>query len=789
MHRWALVVGIDAYERAPLAGAVRDALRVREWLLGPGGVAEERLTCLLAPNQGEEPEEVAYARPTRDEFVRAIRGLLRSSGGKGERLYVFYAGHGLMTKVGNRDENVLLAADFGPTRLDRSIGLSTLWEFLETTQFADQFLFVDACRNVPWNGKPLPVGAWPLKRQRDPGLGPVQQFILYATSPGLTAQELDEIGNERGAFSEVLLGGLHGQGAAKAWAYDQDCYEIRWERLADYVKREMERRRLAVGYGRAGALLQIPQDAGARGVADRDRNPVVTSVAAKEVAKERLGIVLAPDDVAPLAQIHVLDGLGNEIADLPRWAASAADFELPPRTYAVRASAPEYDDARPIAPIELYAPWTEALVLRRARTSGPDGGKQPATLVLRSRDELAVLELTDETGKLVAVGHQDLTQDLPPGFYRVRLRTPEAVGGSVVVALAPGEREQVVLEPPPPGPGLLEVVKALGGKVATDGAIELEGLPGPMVSAQLSTLLAVAAGAALTRAVSPLPLDLGRAVGEGAEAALLVLLGVEHSDSQSAETQLGRTRIRVWPIGRSIPRRRLTLETIHAVPRLAWHGLTLAPGPHWVALETPVHEPLVFAVHVLPGRATTLVLQAEPGGLRSFAYLPSLAGGPSTTGEHVMAVEHVARLLLAGTLDPAEALVSRLADTAADDPLAACLAGYVHLRLGDHDRLDAVASTLIREYPELPDAHILLGEREAARGKHAAARTAYAAALAAGVPIFAEGLTRMLEGARAYHLRHRYLRLVRYIFTRHATGSMWSAHRPQQVRSGQLLVP
>jgi hypothetical protein len=197
----------------------------------------------------------------------------------------------------------------------------------------------------------------------------------------------------------------------------------------------------------------------------------------------------------------------------------------------------------------------------------------------------------------------------------------------------------------------------------------------------------------------------------------------------------------------------------------------------------------VFAVAVLHGRATTVVLQAEPAGMLSFEYLPSLAAGPSAAGKQLTTVEHVARLLLAGTLDPAESLVGRLAGTAADDPLAGCLAGYVYLRLGDRKRLGEVAAALTKEHPGLADSHILRGEHEAARGRHATAKQAYADALAAGVPIFAEGLTRVLEGARAYRLRHRHLGLVRHIFTRHASGQMWSVHRPQRVRGGQLLVP
>ena len=48
--------------------------------------------------------------------------------------------------------------------LAMSLALRSLWEFFDTTQFDDQFLFVDACRNVPpWGqGAEFELGRWTL---------------------------------------------------------------------------------------------------------------------------------------------------------------------------------------------------------------------------------------------------------------------------------------------------------------------------------------------------------------------------------------------------------------------------------------------------------------------------------------------------------------------------------------------------------------------------------------------------------------------------------------------------
>ena len=67
----------------------------------------------------------------------------------------------------------------------------------------------------------------------------MQQFVLYATAPGQEAREIGWPDEAVGAFSSVLIPALRGKGRAKAWSWEANCYEVRWERLANYVKRRM----------------------------------------------------------------------------------------------------------------------------------------------------------------------------------------------------------------------------------------------------------------------------------------------------------------------------------------------------------------------------------------------------------------------------------------------------------------------------------------------------------------------------------------------------------------------
>ena len=129
VENWALVVGIDKYwsDGAALHGAVRDALRMREWLLdgAGGGVPAEHLVLALAPRDDERPD-LPFVEATKDRIMIAINDLLSMSGGKGERLFFFYAGHGLTARVDNRDENALVASDFNAVNTDNSIALRSL---------------------------------------------------------------------------------------------------------------------------------------------------------------------------------------------------------------------------------------------------------------------------------------------------------------------------------------------------------------------------------------------------------------------------------------------------------------------------------------------------------------------------------------------------------------------------------------------------------------------------------------------------------------------------------------
>src|SRR4051794_3727848 len=347
MASWAVVIGINRYwlPQACLDGAVKDALDMRKWLLDPdgGNVPKENLTLLLAPRKGEEPRNVQSTDATKDNIVQGIAELVQRSGGQGERLFFFYAGHGITARVSNSDETTIVGTDFTDVLTDNSCTLSSLLEFFETTQFQNQFFFVDACRNIPWKGEIVP-GRWTRPQLRDPGLPPVQQFTFYATSPGSEAREADE----RGAFTKLLVKGLRGDGAAKAWSPDGDGYVVRWDRLVRYVGTEFENLSLPVTGG-----YQRPQEAVTRGATQQD--PLLARFPPDAFKDIRLTVRLEPGAVGKTAEVSVIDEYEPVDAN-PKRRGNALVFSLAPKTYGgiARADPPAPSKSRP--PGHPYVP-------------------------------------------------------------------------------------------------------------------------------------------------------------------------------------------------------------------------------------------------------------------------------------------------------------------------------------------------------------------------------------------------------------------------------------------------
>lgn len=232
----AVVIGINAYpnlKQKPLAGAVDDAIDFAAWAIDPdgGGVHLDDLHLWVHPQPAAmppgmdryrtddrpwpfDPKPDFAAAPTAQPLLLALMAAAdgavaaqNASGGR-ERLYVFVAGHGAMTKRSGHDkdpQNCLITADFVPNTAFGLIPLDDLRRLLEMRGPAETLLFCDCCRSELAPTVPDPVLNLP--RYEDLELNE-QWLVGRAAAPGCIAYESPIETPARGAFTKMLVQAL-----------------------------------------------------------------------------------------------------------------------------------------------------------------------------------------------------------------------------------------------------------------------------------------------------------------------------------------------------------------------------------------------------------------------------------------------------------------------------------------------------------------------------------------------------------------------------------------------------
>jgi hypothetical protein len=792
---WAIVVGIDDYggQLPTLQSAVYDAEEFACWLIDKVGVQEDRVKKLLGRRPKDAARDGSERIPTKDNVLKVVNEVVSESGGAGKAFYFFFGGHGVTAKYANRDESALLFPGIDKHEPFQTLAVRSIAEFFETTRFLDQFFFIDACRS------PLPtsrneVGDWQIPRRRVPGQDPSQQFILYATSPDRTAEDA-VWPREHSAFSKVLMEGLQGQGRAKAWSWERGRYEVRWERLTTQVYRQMEAKRTKKS-GEVKYPFQIPQDIGIRGVAGRDRDPLMSLPRQGEVEPVTLKLDLEAESVQE-AVVTVVDAVGVAVLTAVRVTGSQ-EFTLPPRTYSATVEASDGRVGHFLPPVDLYDESSPKIVWDTDE-SEPDGPYMPGTITIQSPDPLVVADVRDETGYVVGVATQKNGCEAWPGFYRVRLVGPERhkTGEEDLVLLRSGKTIPAKLPELAMDERAAELAEAFGGG-SQAGYVTPTADSQPAAWAQPSTVVAAGFGSALhgnRAALDALGLKEVPVLAETGSG--VAFFAVATTGDVESLRNLG---VRVWARGDEIPEKAHELEPTKAGVAAVVKTVNV-PDPHWLSIEAADAEPTVVALPLLKGRLATIVGQVDADRVRLYQFHPLVQPVESTTPDGLRRLEHLQRQLLGGRLDGAEDIaiggspnnsekaIELLKAHAQSDPFGACLVGYMLLRLGYPEPLSPLASAIVEAAPQLSDAYILRGEYEAYRQNDEARNQAFADAVGAGIPAFGEGLTRLVEGLGVSGFVHPRGALVRYIFQRHARGSMWAAFTPRRkFKPGRLVI-
>lgn len=231
MSAWALVVGINEYRPesglSTLFGAVDDAVDFAEWALDPAGGAIEPAGLHLwtwpmpaAPSKAVEdalaaPPDWAHGPP---DFTRAPRGdeirltlfnLAQKAAAEGvERLYVYFAGHGLQTKPLQYqlpEQVCFVAGDYLPLFTQSLVPGIYVRSLMRRLGPVEVLMFFDCCRDEMSSFQADPPVEWPTFN----GAGTNLCCSLgLAASPGAKAFETPTASPKRGAFTRLLTYGL-----------------------------------------------------------------------------------------------------------------------------------------------------------------------------------------------------------------------------------------------------------------------------------------------------------------------------------------------------------------------------------------------------------------------------------------------------------------------------------------------------------------------------------------------------------------------------------------------------
>ena len=804
---WAIVIGVDHYpasEDWTLHGAVRDALGMREWLLSRdgGNVDPQNMFLLLSPIPSASQPNVQFTPASRDNIVATINALLKKSEKKGDRLFFHFSGHGLSVNLDLSDKQGILASDFSLEDSTRSLTVKSVFELFQSTHFKEQFFTIDACRNIPVSRKRL--GEFPHIEERVIPTPP--QFVMFATQPNVEAKEIGLPGNESGAFTSALLKGLKGEGDAKAWDFDSGEYVVRWNELFSAVLEDVKSRKLRIDAEGGGPLVQEPRQYGERG----DQNPELGRFRDASVPDVNLSLDLEPNpDVLPLASITIteLGGVATQVP--PPISRLPIVAPLRPKTYGVSAWADGYKPVR--KSIRLYKATSVKLEFQKGQPAFPQTGslgmirpdmpfptgtfgyqeqasESPAMphsmqeggiptaqssgvtqlggLEVRSQDSLALLQITNEVGTVVASGRGTVARsDLPLGFYSIQMISPEGtVVSELTESLVSATARSIWLSAPTvKSPSMKTLVELAGFQEAGDGSLSPSETIGPAFFLKSSTVLALAAAAQLESDKSygyrlrQVPLaSFHEIVGPHVSAGIHLIFGDEHSASfwRAAEAYdliHGEARQLRYGGGDSGILKSLAIDCTpgRRILRINWHDQ-----------QAKLH------CHVLPNRVTLLVVTREfDGTIQIHQYMPLSGFGDSSTLQYstwngrdpyfqgsafaaIRRIEYMQRSFMQGRVSPLKPDIELLLYDKWVDPIAGCLGSYLALRMNMIDGLDIATANLVRYFGELPDAHLLRATFLLRVGNQAEAQHEFQQSLDRGVPVFNEGVILLADLAR-----------------------------------------
>jgi hypothetical protein len=520
----ALVIGLDAYENDAwqLRAAVRDAVAFAKWVTAPGEdrATPETLTLLLSPHPDRPPDGVTFTRATENAIRRALFDH-KTNGVGAERLWFFYAGHGLAPAGGAPDEApVIVPADVQDLDFYRSnpIDLSSWIREMQVSPPQYQVYFVDACRGIVVSEDPVTaMKTLYFDLSKAPQGGQARQAVLCGTTAGQLANEQ----GLHGLFGGALLDGLQGTGPALEADAVNEEFVLTFGGLAAYAKRRIQLQLDAAVRANTPFPTQEPAESLFRAQSSLE------IARFKEKPASRVRLFVEPEEATAIGTAGIRaynewKRVWERQAERPSPLGVPVEWDLSATVYKIEVEAQGFKNwgqkIEVIGPTELRAGLERATEAPAEEIPGPDGGLEgftprPGTrglvvppdeaglaagtvglLRVEAHDRYARIEIFDAEGNRVEAAWQRFDGALPVGAYRIEVALPSERPVVRSVLVTSDEPESVVVDPDP------RLTQQLGAGVALirphDGLAEPSEAFGVATMTHIGSLLAWAASAA-----------------------------------------------------------------------------------------------------------------------------------------------------------------------------------------------------------------------------------------------------------------------------------------------------
>jgi serine/threonine protein kinase len=235
----ALLIGIGQYLHSeqvwPLRFAARDAQTMAEALVDPE-------VCAFPPRKVKVLTDAAASR---DAVAHHLSKWLPEQAQDCEIAVIYFAGHGMVSRVGQREEGYLLPHDADPDDLQtRGVLMMDLSRWIEAIEARVVVVCLDCChaaKVIPRGGNETPPVARDMRIRPGilQGLAGRGRYLIASCDDGQVSVEAEAWGH--GLFTHHLLNGIRGAGDL-----DRDG-KVGIAELFEYVAAAVERDALSLG--------------------------------------------------------------------------------------------------------------------------------------------------------------------------------------------------------------------------------------------------------------------------------------------------------------------------------------------------------------------------------------------------------------------------------------------------------------------------------------------------------------------------------------------------------------